>query len=118
MSISWCRERLKQTQVHHGKNRAPARSREVVERLLLNSNREPQRIGDWNFARAVSQASPQRSNIRHQEFTLGIVIRVISGTARQNKRTFHAPARVRAEIETASGRERLGGCILRFLYTP
>ena len=110
--------RLEQREMHNWKQRGSAGSRKVIERLLLQSEREAHGERYRHFAHAVFQTTAERAHIRDKKFALRVVVSVIPGAARKNERSLDAPTRSGTELKAASGQQRLGDRVLRALDAP
>src|SRR3981081_3640911 len=102
--MHFCSEK---SEVHHREESGPTRTAKVVESLLLNAERESERISNRHFPGTILQIPPDRPDIRNQELGLCVVIHVVPLSSGKEKRALHGPARVCAKLESGPRQEGL-----------
>src|SRR5258706_9479446 len=66
----------------------------------------------------VPRSSVQGASVGNQKLALCVVVHVVARSSREHERALKVPARIGPELESATGKEGLCGCVLRALYSP
>src|SRR5262249_23580751 len=104
---------------YDGQNGVSVVTGKVVERLLLNSNRNSKRIGNGNFADSVIHRSLEALYPGDGDFVTDIVVQVQAFASRPFSRRMNCPMRSRRTPVNPVGRaECLRDGKVRVLYAP
>src|SRR5450755_364304 len=83
--------RSKETQADYREKSAAGTSREVIKGLLLDAERETQRVRHRDFLASFTERAAQRFHVRNQKSSLHIVIGMKALSARQSECALKTP---------------------------
>ncbi len=105
--------------MNHRKDRVPGTAGKAVESLLLNSEREAERvIHERSKFPLISRSHAVRMRVSRHELALRVVVFVVPFATRQQERPLNFPSRTGAEVEAPSRQEGLCDGIVRVLHLP